>query len=283
MTDCTDLIDAIVIPPEDLKVMPDTVTVSDITEGCVEGNGIYDEFMKAHVDAIHQEYQKQRIKGTDYSKVYLGGMEVAMTQAVTFALAKDKASAEAELARYAILKASYDIELSKAQLCLLNAQIDEAVGKAKLVEAQVWTELAKIDRDPVSVGAQPNVVKMREAALKAVTGIGSITGVYGAQIDKSKADLSLVVQKEKTELAQTDGDAIKSGDSILGRESTVRKYQANGFVRKAEVDAAKLYTDVHSVAMTALDAVEQPIGKDEVGRAMTTAYEGAEQMDDVQD
>ncbi len=268
----------IIIPPEGLSEVPEsTVTVADVTEGCVDGNGIYDVFMQAHVDAIHEEYAKQRIKGSEYSKVYLGGMEVAMTQAVTFALSKDKASTEAELARYEILKASYEIELAKAQICLTYAQIEESKNKAKLTEAQVWTELAKISDDPVNVGAADDVADMRIAGL---ADIPNITGVYGAQIAKSNEELALVTQKTITEEGQTDS-SVFDDESILGRESTVRKYQANGFVRKAEVDAAKLYTDVHSVAMSALDGVDVPGSVGDVETAMEAAYTGADGMDDV--
>ncbi|RLC96651.1 MAG: hypothetical protein DRI46_13695 [Chloroflexi bacterium] len=200
-----------------------------------------------------------------------------MTQAVGFALGKDKASAEAELARYAILKGAYDVELAKAQVCLINAQIDEMRNKAKLVEAQVWTELAKIHSDPVTVGAAANMEDMRVAGLDDIT---AITGVYGAQIAKSAADTALTVEKTVSESAQTD-ESIADSASVLGREIEVRKYQANGFVRKAEVDAAKLYTDVHSVAMSALDGTDIPGSVGDVEEAMETAYNNANNMEDI--
>ena len=67
MADCT------YTPPDwndELPEIPDGISTDTVTEGCVDGNGIYDVFMRAHMDAIHQEYAKQRIKGSEYSKVY---------------------------------------------------------------------------------------------------------------------------------------------------------------------------------------------------------------------
>ena len=265
MADCTEL-DNIEIPPLDLIAIPDGLTTDVVTEGCVDGNGIYDVFMKAHMDAIHQEYAKQRIKGSEYSKVYLGGMQAAMQAAVGFALGKDEAAAKAELARYEILKASYDIELVKAQVCLINAQIDEMINKAKLVEIQCWTELSKIHSDPVTVAAMDNVKALREKGLEVITPTNAstvgdaITGVFETQMDKTIAEKDLLGQKEITEHSQTNnGDGstnhIYKGQALKQRNLLQR--QADGFVRDAEVTAAKLYADVYNIEFSTLDGETQ--------------------------
>ncbi|RKZ80690.1 MAG: hypothetical protein DRQ35_01790 [Gammaproteobacteria bacterium] len=253
MADCTEFED-VVIPPVGLPTIPDGMTTDVVTDGCVDGKGIYDNFMQAHLDAIHQEYAKQRIKGSEYSKVYLGGMQAAMQNAVGFALGKDEAAAKAELARYAIVKSAYDIELVKAQVCLVNAQIDEMRGKAKLVEIQCWTELSKIHSTPVQVAAVPDVEALRA---KGITDVPDITGVFETQMLKTGAEESLLTQKEITEHSQTNnGTAASPSVPYTGqalKQRNLLQRQADGFVRDAEAKAAKIIADAHSIEFSTLD------------------------------
>jgi len=248
------------VPPAGLLPLPEgNITTASVTEGCVDGNGIYDVFMKAHLDAIHQEYAKQRIKGTEYSKVYLGGMQSAMEQAVTFALSKDKAAAEAELAKYAILKATYDLEKTKADICLIRAQIEEMTNKAKLVEIQCWTELSKIHSDPVQVAAVADVEALRVEGLKEINGIGdvtnAITGVFETQMDKTIAEKDLLDQKKTTERSQTENGPVTGGiykGQALKQRNLLQR-QADGFVRDAEATAAKIRVDAHNIEYSTMD------------------------------
>ena len=262
MADCTEL-DDIEIPPLDLPPVPEGISTDTVTEGCVDGNGIYDVFMKAHMDAIHQEYAKQRIKGSEYSKVYLGGMQAAMQNAVGFALGKDEAATKAELARYEILKASYEIELTKAQVCLINAQIDEMNGKAKLVEAQVWTELAKIHDLPVQVGAAKDVEEMRNLGLTGADSIDSITGVFKTQMDKTLAEKQLLDQKKATEHSQTNNEPGDHTGPYKGqalKQRNLLQRQADGFVRDAEATVAKIRVDAHNIEFSTMDGEEAAFG-----------------------
>lgn len=231
---------------EDLPVIP-TINSDIVTEGCVEGNGIYDVFMKAHMDAIQREYNKQRLRGVEYSQVYLGGMQAAMQNAVTFALGKDEAATKAELARYQIIKTKADTEKVCAEIELVKAQIEKMKVDTLLVQIQGWVEVSKISSKP-------------KDALTPISGIyyapTDINGSVGKQIEKLSADIAGVKQKTISEKAQTDLDGVDD-KSILGRESEVRRLQGEGFIRKAEVDVAKLATDARSAALTVL---ETPMG-----------------------
>lgn len=272
MADCIDN-DEFVIPPAELPDLPTGYDASLITDGCVNGNGIYDVFMKAHMDAIHQEYIKGRITGPEYSQVYLGGMQAAMQQAVVFGLSKDKAAAEGELSRYAILKASYENELVKEQICLIRSQVKESESKVRLTEAQTWVELAKI-----STNINSAYVMLFDDLDTAPL---NTTGVFGAQVSKTNADTALVGQKTVSELAQTN-EAAADPKSLLGRQRLVHKRQADGFLRSAEVAMAKLYGDIYAVQVSALDGVgdDQEFSAANIASAMGHAKSGVEEQDE---
>ena len=73
------------------------IPITDITDGTIEGTGVFDKLMKAVDVHIQVEYASGRLKGTDYANVYLGTMQSAMAQAVQFSLGKQAADKQAEL------------------------------------------------------------------------------------------------------------------------------------------------------------------------------------------
>lgn len=72
--------------------MPTTVAtitdipISDVTTGEITGAGAFDKFMTAIKGHLEVEYKAKRINSDKYPDVYLGAMQTALTQAVTFAL-----------------------------------------------------------------------------------------------------------------------------------------------------------------------------------------------------
>lgn len=68
--------------------------------------------------------------------------------------------------------------------------------------------------------------------------------------EKIIAETNLLIQKTITEKAQVDFTNV-GPTSILGRQGTVFEKQAIGFVRKSEVDAAKVMIDFFTGAVVA--------------------------------
>ena len=73
------------------------ILITELTQGTVEGSGYFDELMKAVTAHLELQHKLGRIKGADYSTVYLGAMQWAMQQAVAFALGRQQADKQAEL------------------------------------------------------------------------------------------------------------------------------------------------------------------------------------------
>ena len=74
-----------------------TSNIATDTDYVVTGDGVFDDLMEtvnAHLDA---QFKLGRITGTDYATVYLGAMQSALQQAVTFTLGMEKTNAEVSL------------------------------------------------------------------------------------------------------------------------------------------------------------------------------------------
>jgi endo-beta-N-acetylglucosaminidase D len=202
--------------------------ITDLTHSVVDGNGVFDQLMKAVNAHLDQEFQKGRIKGTEYSTVYLSAMQGALEISLQFVLQSKKVDKELE-----ILSASKDKEL--AQIELLKQQTTNLVAEA-----------LNIPKQGSLIDAQKDVAVQQKT--NAITEGLVLTN----QVAKVLAEKELLVQRKVTEQAQTDGTPIQS-TSILGKQRDVLTNQANGFIRDSEQKAADIMIKGFSVVATTND------------------------------
>ena len=73
------------------------ITFTEVTTGTLDGTGVFDQLMRSVKAHVKEEWDEGRIKGSDYSTVYLGSMQTAIAQAIAFVLEKDNKSKQAEM------------------------------------------------------------------------------------------------------------------------------------------------------------------------------------------
>jgi len=88
------------------------IAVTDLTTQTIDGTGVFDVMMKTVKAHLKEEYDSGRIKGNDYSTVYLGALQGTMDRALQFVLSKDKVNAELAV-----------VELEKARITAENLNI----------------------------------------------------------------------------------------------------------------------------------------------------------------
>ena len=128
------------------------ITVTDLTTGVVSGDGVFDELMKAANAHIDVEYKKNRIKGSEYSTVYLGAMQSVISQSLQLLLSQQKVNLEAEL----LTKQLESENLRQAQLTAQTALIaQQEINLA--VEALNIPKQGELLDSQVAVQAQQEV------------------------------------------------------------------------------------------------------------------------------
>lgn len=103
------------------------IPVSELTEIKLDGVGVFDALMrtaKVHLDA---EFKESRIRGPEYSQVYLGLFNSCMSTAMEFLALKKKVTLE--------------VDILQAQLCLLQSQYD--ASRAQVLKTESETDLMK--------------------------------------------------------------------------------------------------------------------------------------------
>lgn len=241
------------------------LTVRSLTGGEKEGSGVFDELMRTIKSHVHEELSEGRITEKAYSEVYLGALQFALNSATNYALAYEKANKELEVLDEQIKqnqKQNELLELQKEQLRIANetAQynlsytLPEQLIQIKKQNEKLIGEINHTIAQTTHVTAQTVLVKKQEALVdeqirdakdKHTNPTG---GINKAQYDKLMAEKAIADQKlltEKAQIADTVNGVPVTG--LVGKEITLKKNQADSFLRNAEIQVAKLYSDTFSV------------------------------------
>jgi len=233
--------------------MAEPITTDDLTTGEINGTGVFDELMASVKSHLELEYNSQRIRGPEYSQVYLGGLQAVLQQSIGFLLAKEKAEK--------------DTALVEAQTVLLGTQNENALKEGLILDQT----LIKTEHEIDNLVLQGKVLIAQDCKLKAEFNL-----IQGQTL-KVASEKSLLDQKAVTESAQTNGIAIDDS-SVIGKQNALYVAQTNGFQRDAEQKATKILVDTWSVRRTTDEAtqanVDNKLDDAYVGQAVAKLMSG---------
>jgi hypothetical protein len=153
--------------------------IANLTSGALDGEGVFDVLMRANKAHLESEFGKNRIKGPEYSQVYLGSLSAVMQASLAFLLQKKKTALECELLEKQIANAVLEGAVLVAQECKLRAEFDLIVANKLKTEQETGLLAQKILTEraqTTAVGVDANSV------------IGKQKDLYGAQTDGFKRD-----------------------------------------------------------------------------------------------
>ena len=206
------------------------VTAEHLTSGMKEGRGLFDELMRAATSHLDREFKNNRIVGAEYSQVYLGLMQSAMSTAASYTLGMVKTNADLEVA-------AQSIESQQIQNDLNTRQTDQDILNKK----------SQIEVNDQQILASQSQIKVNDA-----------------QILSIEAQTDLYEQKLDTEIANTsdtiDGDAI---GGVVGKQMALYQAQADGFLRDAEQKVLKILSDAWAVRTTVDESDPPSSGMDD--------------------
>lgn len=250
------------------------ITIDQLTERRLDGNGIFDALMDSVDQHIQREYKANRIKGPEYATVYLGAVQATLQQSLEFLLTKDKTDKEIALIEAQISKMAKEEALVDAQI--LNAGADKLrieADTARLTQqtANLLAEAANIpkqgqliDAQIAKAGAETDLTTQRKTNLEAealnIPKQGLVLDAQKCKLDaefdllveqkaKAIAETALLNQKKVTEQAQTSATGVDA-DSVVGKQKALYTAQTNGFLRDAEQNVAKIMVDTWNVRRT---------------------------------
>lgn len=212
--------------------MANIVPLSDLTQTTLDGSGVFDTLMRSMKAHLETEYQKGRIKGAEYSTVYLGSLTAVLDASLNFLLQREKVALEAELMAQQVLVAQAEVAKANAQVQVALAEVEKAHVELEilgLTKEKIPAEIAVLQAQKCKLDAEFDLIK--------------------EQTIKSAQETLLLAQKVTTEKAQVSSIGVDA-DSVVGRQKSLYAAQTNGFARDAEQKAAKLLADTWNVRRT---------------------------------
>ena len=144
-----------------------------------EGTGVFDQLMMAISGNIQVQFDAGRIKGQDYSNVYMNSMQTAISEAMKFALNKKVIEKQ--------------VEAQDVQIAINEVQLAENSEKWALQKQVLENQLEMSNVDVANKAAH---------AAKDLT-------IKDKQIESATADIAFNISK-KTIMEQTRKDNIRS-------------------------------------------------------------------------
>jgi len=212
------------------------VTLQELTECDVKGNGVFDKLMSS-VDAhIAREFKGNRLTGDKYAEVYTSVMVAVLGQSTQFLLQKDKARWDA-----------------------VTAQMDARIAEIKATEALILLEKSKVDTqkaifDMQNSGAAYALTKMKIADAD----INYCLTQSQVDVENYKRDWLLpaelaIKEYQRTEVLPTEVAMNKvRADRILPAEAAVQEF-TNRELQPLERDIKSYDLSVSLPIKTAMD------------------------------
>jgi hypothetical protein len=211
------------------------VALEDLTQGSVGGSGAFEKLMgsmRAHLDL---EFNKGRITGEQYSKVYIEMTSLAMSTGLQLLLGREQAYWNALMMKEQAKKAEAEVIIAKVQLEIAKAQLVNSQIQAYLTDAQyalTRMQLASEDAKYELTWMQYDLVnKQSNTEIVKKTNIEAQTDLVRENRDAARAQVS---------------DTRVSGAAVQGtikRQRDLLEQQIASFKRSDEVKVAKLYSD----------------------------------------
>ena len=240
------------------------ITNTAFTGGASDEAGLFEELMRSVKSHLNLEYEKERIKGTEYANVYLTAIQTAMQVASQFTLSKDLQNQQELLLQAQVIGQEKQNLLLDAQIAKLEADTALSVKQLDLLDEQVALAIqqtAKVTQDTVNVTKQIEIgtkqiavmdssINQAEAQTSLITQQEQNVLAEYANIAKTglqlDANVAILNQKKLTEEAQTEG-TTESVQGILGKQMALYQAQTDGYARDAEQKTAKIYADFYNV------------------------------------
>ena len=250
-----------------------SLTVGDDT---LIGGGAFDVIMRAVDKHLESQYKKNRLSGAEWGKIYIQGIELALTQAAQFLVSSASAAWAGETAKRQaeILEiqkvmtvqehASKVLETVTAKMGLAKMQIDAYVSQGTLVATK--TKIGDMFHDILAKEAQQLLideqVDMARASTKDTRADGQpIAGTLAVEKSVKLKQVTLLDEQIDAARAQTKNTivgGVTAVGGILGSQKALYDQQKTSYIHDSMNKAAKLLSDAWTTQKTVDDGWTPP-------------------------
>ena len=189
-----------------LPVIP-PLNLEELTTVEINGEGVFDKLMTVFSKHIDQEFKQNRIKGPEYSQVYLGGVQAILTTALEFLTRGRKDALEAQLLQQQILLAQVEVQKAEAELLAIEAGVDKIRAEIELLEKQnlkIPAEIALLEQQVLNLQDELLTAALQRERLEQETeNLEAQNAQILAQTSQIEKQTLMVEQQTLTEVENT--------------------------------------------------------------------------------
>ncbi len=255
-------------------------SVDNITDVCLEGEGVFDKMMAAISLHLKDQFDKGRISGTQYAEVYSQSLNQTMSTAASYVLQNDinqwqaiKAQMDARISEIQATTALVDLE--KVRMESAKASFDMNLSAAMFSKEKMGLSIAdeefkgvKFDNDVKEFTitnlldeqlekAQEDVRNAKaDADIKEYT----LTNQLPKQVELIENQVTLTAEQFESERAKTS-DIRSDGSPILGsvgKQKDLYTQQIDSFIKDSQHKTAKMYLDAWITQKTLDEGLSAP-------------------------
>lgn len=210
-------------PADDGLSPPAALTLEMLTTKTVDGTGAFDVIMQAINSQLASQFEKSRITGAEYAKVYMQGMGQALSGAIQYLTTKDNAYWQA-------VATQYQAKIAQAQL--VEARVNLETAKARLA-------VARLEAANQEATYALTKLKLSTEDVTYCAGIYNLENILPAQ----KLLITEQTEAQRAQTLDTRLDGITSVAGVMGKQKDLYTQQITSYQRDAETKALKLFTD----------------------------------------
>lgn len=214
-----------------------SISIASVTDGSIEGPGVFDTLMRGYKAHLTAEFQANRITGDDYTKAYIALAESAMNQGIAFLLGKDQSFWQSILTQAQAFTARVQIEESKVRLAA--AQFEASHQKANYALTKMKTATEEVTYCS-GVFTLENMLPQQTANLVS----------QGKMLDEQTE-----AQRSQTLDTRSDGTVVSGS---VGMQKKLYGQQIVSYERNSELAAGKLFSDAWITQKTLDDGLLAP-------------------------
>ncbi|WP_432481752.1 hypothetical protein [Moraxella sp. ZY200743] len=248
--------------------------IQELTDGTLNGTGVFDVLMDSVKAHLWVEFDKNRIRGTDYANAYIRAMEVALQTSTQYALGKAKLGAELTILEKQANKLDKEIDFVDKQMAKLDSEIAHTVyqdgltqaqtrqvnQETKVLEAKLPKELTLLDDQHSQLLAQTAMTVAQTATQKEQTKLVTAnTALVGANKANTEAQTSSITTKLPKELvlldaqnAQTSEQTKAIAKQVLQTEAQTQLVQAQTATERKQTEAITANVGLTQAQSTAI-------------------------------
>ena len=256
--------------PTPTPVEEERYNFTEVTEGTLNGNGLFDLLMASTKVHLEEEFTNNRIRGKEYADVYLGGIQAVLQNTIQYlvgnALTKEqriKLESENELVQIEIDKgkaaiALTEVETAKAQYELtyifplqkskLEAEVT-LLTTQNLNEYYKYTYLLPLEKELLTA----NITKANSEVALLIAQTNDVNykvnNLYPKELEKATAEIALINARTVSENSQL---------ALNNAQVSLLEKQKEGFLRDAEQKLAKIMTDTWNTSKTVEENTQVP-------------------------